>query len=171
MGCAVGSIGLLTSGQWSLYIVGAPAVVNQAFPATLASTSPFFVRCADGAPPALTIDSGTRGVPGPSAVAAGIPANAIAYRFLVSGVDLTNIVFTGTGGAPPPCPPCQLPVRVSLGSAWGTFARGLGSNATTESGARGPSLFIDPAAPAGSYPFTLTLPDGRTVQGTVSHTQ
>jgi hypothetical protein len=44
-GCNVESLAVLMSGQWLIYINGAPAVVNAAFPASLADTTPFFVRC------------------------------------------------------------------------------------------------------------------------------
>ena len=45
-GCTVESLGVLEGGTWLMYINGAPAVVNEAFPATLPPTTPFFVRCA-----------------------------------------------------------------------------------------------------------------------------
>ena len=45
-GCTVESLGVLTDGVWLMYINGAPAVVNAAFPATLPDLTPFFVRCA-----------------------------------------------------------------------------------------------------------------------------
>lgn len=44
-GCAVGALGVLAGGQWSLFLPGAPAAVNRGFPASLAASTPFFVRC------------------------------------------------------------------------------------------------------------------------------
>ena len=44
-GCVVESLAILTDGVWSVYISGAPDVVNAAFPASLAASTPFFVRC------------------------------------------------------------------------------------------------------------------------------
>ena len=44
-GCVVESLAVLTGGVWSVYISGAPDVVNAAFPASLAASTPFFVRC------------------------------------------------------------------------------------------------------------------------------
>lgn len=44
-GCGVESLGVLEGGAWKLFIDGAPAAVNVAFPASLAATSAFFVRC------------------------------------------------------------------------------------------------------------------------------
>ncbi len=44
-GCTVESLAVLRNGTWLLYVVGAPAVVNAAFPASLADVTPFFVRC------------------------------------------------------------------------------------------------------------------------------
>ena len=44
-GCVVESLAILTGGVWSVYISGAPDVVNAAFPASLAASTPFFVRC------------------------------------------------------------------------------------------------------------------------------
>jgi hypothetical protein len=170
-GCAVGTLGLLMGGQWALYIVGAPAVVNQAFPTTLGATVPFFVRCGDGAPPKVMIDAGSRGVPGAGAVAGGVPATAIAYRFQTTGVDLTNLTFAirlSGVTCPPSCPAGAL---VLLGTAWTAFSRGGGSTLSGEGGpVIGFVLFMDATAPAGAYPFTVTFPDGRVVQGTVNHT-
>jgi hypothetical protein len=45
-GCTVESLAILEGGVWKIYINGAPAVVNAAFPATLAATTAFFIRCA-----------------------------------------------------------------------------------------------------------------------------
>jgi hypothetical protein len=45
-GCTVESLAVLEAGTWKVYINGAPAVVNAAFPASLAATTPFFTRCA-----------------------------------------------------------------------------------------------------------------------------
>lgn len=45
-GCAPASLAVLQAGAWKVYVVGAPAVVNSAFPASLPSGTPFFVRCA-----------------------------------------------------------------------------------------------------------------------------
>ena len=44
-GCAVGSLAVLRGGTWLVYVNGAPAVVNSAFPGSLEATTPFFVRC------------------------------------------------------------------------------------------------------------------------------
>lgn len=44
-GCTVASLGVLRSGTWSIFIPGAPAVVNSAFPSSLAASTPFYVRC------------------------------------------------------------------------------------------------------------------------------
>jgi hypothetical protein len=40
----VASLGVLVNGQWRLYLDGAPAVVNAAFPKVLAPLTAFFVR-------------------------------------------------------------------------------------------------------------------------------
>jgi hypothetical protein len=45
-GCTVRTLAVLTGGTWDIFINGAPAVVNAGFPASLAATTPFFVRCA-----------------------------------------------------------------------------------------------------------------------------
>lgn len=45
--CPTVTLALLTDGQWSIYVVGAPAAVNAAFPATLAASTPFLVRCGE----------------------------------------------------------------------------------------------------------------------------
>ncbi len=44
-GCAASTLGRLTNGRWSLFIVGAPTVVNASFPESLDARTPFFVRC------------------------------------------------------------------------------------------------------------------------------
>ena len=44
-GCEVEAIGILEGGLWYIYVPGAPDVVNAEFPASLAPTTPFFVRC------------------------------------------------------------------------------------------------------------------------------
>jgi hypothetical protein len=44
-GCTVQTLAVLQGGEWLIFINGAPAVVNAQFPATLAATTPFFVRC------------------------------------------------------------------------------------------------------------------------------
>jgi hypothetical protein len=44
-GCTVESLAILEGGAWKIYINGAPAVVNSAFPTSLAATVAFFVRC------------------------------------------------------------------------------------------------------------------------------
>jgi hypothetical protein len=44
-GCPPESIAVLEGGVWKIYIPLAPAVVNSAFPASLAATTAFFVRC------------------------------------------------------------------------------------------------------------------------------
>ncbi len=43
-GCNPLVLGILIDGSWVMYVVGAPPVVNEAFPASLASTAPFYVR-------------------------------------------------------------------------------------------------------------------------------
>ena len=43
--CTVESLAILEGGVWKIHINGAPAIVNAAFPATLAPTTAFFVRC------------------------------------------------------------------------------------------------------------------------------
>ncbi len=45
-GCEALVFARLDAGTWLIYIVGAPALVNAAFPATLAANTPFFIRCA-----------------------------------------------------------------------------------------------------------------------------
>jgi hypothetical protein len=45
-GCPVESLAILVAGRWLIFINGAPAVVNAAFPVTLIDLTPFFVRCA-----------------------------------------------------------------------------------------------------------------------------
>lgn len=44
-GCPVESLAILEGGVWKIYINGAPAVVNAAFPASVPATTAFFVRC------------------------------------------------------------------------------------------------------------------------------
>ncbi len=44
-GCRAEVIGVLRGGQWALFIVGAPAQANAAFPATLPEATPFYARC------------------------------------------------------------------------------------------------------------------------------
>jgi hypothetical protein len=44
-GCPPESIAILEGGVWKIFIPGAPAVVNAAFPASLPATMAFFVRC------------------------------------------------------------------------------------------------------------------------------
>lgn len=46
-GCTVASLAVLREGVWSVFVNGAPAVVNAAFPASLPGTTPFFVRCGE----------------------------------------------------------------------------------------------------------------------------
>ncbi|MFN8638564.1 MAG: S8 family serine peptidase [Dehalococcoidia bacterium] len=45
-GCDVGTLAVIPSGRWLVYIPGAPAAVNAAFPPRLSALTPFFVRCA-----------------------------------------------------------------------------------------------------------------------------
>ena len=45
-GCSPESMAVLEAGTWKIFIVGAPTVVNSAFPATVNATVAFFVRCA-----------------------------------------------------------------------------------------------------------------------------
>ncbi|MCC6238200.1 MAG: matrixin family metalloprotease [Dehalococcoidia bacterium] len=44
-GCRAEVVGVLRNGQWLLYIVGAPAQANSAFPANLLASTPFYARC------------------------------------------------------------------------------------------------------------------------------
>lgn len=44
-GCRLQALAVLREGSWLVYIEGAPAAVNGAFPATLPQTSAFFARC------------------------------------------------------------------------------------------------------------------------------
>ena len=44
-GCELQVLAVLRGGEWSVYIEGAPAAVNSAFPASLPQTTAFFVRC------------------------------------------------------------------------------------------------------------------------------
>jgi hypothetical protein len=44
-GCRPEVVGVLRDGRWLLLVVGAPAQVNAAFPASLAASTPFYVRC------------------------------------------------------------------------------------------------------------------------------
>ena len=44
-GCEVESLGIIQSGTWYIYVNGAPAIVNAAFPTALADRTAFFVRC------------------------------------------------------------------------------------------------------------------------------
>ena len=44
-GCTVESLAIPEASAWNIYIPGAPAVVNAAFPATLDAITPYFVRC------------------------------------------------------------------------------------------------------------------------------
>jgi autotransporter family porin len=57
-GCAVESLATLQEETWHIWIPGAPAPINAAFPAsTLGPLTPFFVRCAAVAPqPASTVE-------------------------------------------------------------------------------------------------------------------
>lgn len=45
-GCDVGTLAVIPAGRWLVYIPGAPAQVNAAFPPRLDALTPFFVRCA-----------------------------------------------------------------------------------------------------------------------------
>ncbi len=49
-GCEPASLAQLSGGFWAVYIVGAPAVVNAAFPESLPALAPFFVRCSPSPP-------------------------------------------------------------------------------------------------------------------------
>lgn len=70
-GCAPGSLGLLTGGQWAIYVAGAPAIVNQGFPASLGASIPFFVRCSDsGSTPGGTPSA--TATPSPTAATGGL---------------------------------------------------------------------------------------------------
>ena len=44
-GCEVQSLAVIVGGAWRVYVSGAPAAVNAAFPASLDTATPFFVRC------------------------------------------------------------------------------------------------------------------------------
>ncbi|MFN8639681.1 MAG: glycosyl hydrolase [Dehalococcoidia bacterium] len=44
-GCSVETLGLLQEGRWLLYVQGAPAAVNAAFPSTFVAGTPYLVRC------------------------------------------------------------------------------------------------------------------------------
>lgn len=44
-GCRVNSLAVLTAGRWKVYIPGAPAAINAAFPADLGASAAFAVRC------------------------------------------------------------------------------------------------------------------------------
>lgn len=44
-GCSPASIAVLEAGVWKVYVVGAPSIVNSAFPSSLPAGTPFFVRC------------------------------------------------------------------------------------------------------------------------------
>jgi inhibitor of cysteine peptidase len=61
-GCNVRSVAITEAGAWSIYIPGAPSVVNQAFPADLVVSRGFIVRCADPGSPFQLVeqDAGTR---------------------------------------------------------------------------------------------------------------
>lgn len=45
MGCEAETIAITESGEWVVYVPGAPEFVNEDFPASLASGAPFVVRC------------------------------------------------------------------------------------------------------------------------------
>lgn len=90
-GCEPTTLALLTGGIWAIYVVGAPAVVNASFPAALAATTPFFVRCEEAGPtaavpPTPTPTSVPQMVLASSAFAGGamIPA-----RYTCDGVDVS----------------------------------------------------------------------------------
>ncbi|MCC6238310.1 MAG: CAP domain-containing protein [Dehalococcoidia bacterium] len=44
-GCSPASIAVLEAGVWKVHVVGAPSIVNAAFPSSLPAGTPFFVRC------------------------------------------------------------------------------------------------------------------------------
>ncbi len=44
-GCRVQSIAVIVSGEWRVYVAGAPSAVNTRFPSPLEASTPFFVRC------------------------------------------------------------------------------------------------------------------------------
>ncbi|MEZ4503939.1 MAG: hypothetical protein R3C39_15050 [Dehalococcoidia bacterium] len=44
-GCPVISLAIIQDGQWGIYIVGAPEMVNGTFPATVEANTAFFVLC------------------------------------------------------------------------------------------------------------------------------
>jgi hypothetical protein len=45
-GCTASTLAITSAGAWSVYVVGAPAVVNASFESNFEATTPFFVRCA-----------------------------------------------------------------------------------------------------------------------------
>ena len=53
LGCGTVTITIVDSAAWAPYVSGAPAFVNDGFPASVAADTPFFVRCSAVAP---TID-------------------------------------------------------------------------------------------------------------------
>ncbi len=70
-GCEAAVVAILRQSTWNIYIPGAPAQVNAAFPAELPQMTPFFTRCAGemtAPPPARTPGSGEHppGPPGPA---------------------------------------------------------------------------------------------------------
>ena len=70
-GCDASVFAVLESGVWTVYVVGAPAVVNAAFPSVLPASMPFFIRCRETAPavvagPTVTPGGGPDTAPGPT---------------------------------------------------------------------------------------------------------
>jgi len=58
-GCDVESLALLTGGEWVVYIPGAFAQVNAAFPPRIEGSTPFFVRCRPAAASAVDAANAT----------------------------------------------------------------------------------------------------------------
>lgn len=50
LGCDAATITVVGSAEWLPYVTDAPAFVNDAFPASLAADTPFFVRCSPVSP-------------------------------------------------------------------------------------------------------------------------
>ena len=70
-GCDASVLAVLESGVWTVYVVGAPAVVNAAFPSVLPASMPFFVRCRESVPavvagPTVAPGGGSDTAPGPT---------------------------------------------------------------------------------------------------------
>ena len=92
-GCEPTTLALLAAGTWTIYVVDAPAVVNASFPATLAATTPFFVRCSEAAPTAT--------VP-PTAVPTSVPQMVLASSAFAGGAMIpARYTCDGVDVSPP----------------------------------------------------------------------